>query len=150
MQVPSSDNDFGAPHAALLLSSFTRVTGRPLIADPTPQSLYQCGQIVLSHNGAEDPVLSYGNLAAQTLWEMCWADLTQLPSRLTAEPQHRETRAEMFEQMRSQGFIDNYAGIRISASGRRFRIQKAVIWPLINAGGVKQGEAATFSEYEYL
>ncbi|WP_114286208.1 MEKHLA domain-containing protein [Candidatus Halocynthiibacter alkanivorans] len=150
MHVPSSDNDFGAPHAALLLSSFARVTGRPLIADATAQSLYQSSQIVLSHNGAEDPVLTYGNLAAQTLWEMCWADLTHLPSRLTAEPQHRETRAEMFEQMRRRGFIDNYAGIRISASGRRFRIHKAVIWPLINAAGVKFGEAATFSEYEYL
>jgi MEKHLA domain-containing protein len=150
MHVPSSDNGFSASHAALLLSSYAHVTGRALIADATAQSLYQSNQILLSHDGAADPVLSYGNLAAQALWEMSWAELTCLPSRLTAEPQHRNTRARMFEQMRREGFIDDYAGVRISASGQRFRIRNAVIWPLLDTAGVKHGEAATFSEYDYL
>jgi hypothetical protein len=34
----------------------------------------------LSLNTADDPVLTYGNLASQTLWEMSWLQLTLLPS----------------------------------------------------------------------
>jgi hypothetical protein len=42
------------------------------------------------------------------------------------------------------GFIDDYAGTRISATGRRFRIERAVVWNLIDAAGVRHGQAAMF------
>ena len=32
-------------------------------------------------------------------------------------------------------FIDDYTGVRISASGRRFRIDKAVVWNLVDQEG---------------
>ena len=105
---------------------------------------------VLSHNTAADPVLTYGNLAAQELWEMNWEQLTAMPSRLTAEPAHRVQRDAMFAEMRAKGFIENYQGVRISASGRRFEIRKAVIWPLVGRDGAKLGEAATFQDYTFI
>jgi hypothetical protein len=150
MQEPSAENGFQSGHAALLAGSFQRILGRPLHRETAADALYHAPFPILSHDGSEDPVLTYGNLAAQELWEMGWAQLTAMPSRLTAEPQHRGQRAEMFEQMRAKGFIDDYAGVRISASGRRFEIRNAIIWPLLDEAGVKRGEAAVFREFAFL
>lgn len=150
MQAPSAENGFQADHAALMAGSFQRILGRPLFDDTAAEALYHAPFPILSHDGAEDPVLTYGNLAAQNLWEMGWEQLTAMPSRLTAEPQHRGQRAGMFAQMRAQGFIDNYAGVRISATGKRFEIRNAIIWPLLDEAGVKRGEAATFRDYACL
>lgn len=150
MREPFAGNRFQAGHAALLAGSFLRITGRPLLDGADAEALYHAPFPVLSHDGADDPVLSYGNLAAQKLWEMGWDQLTAMPSRLTAEPQHRGQRAAMFEKMRAQGYIDNYAGVRISATGRRFQIRNAIIWPLLDEDGVKRGEAATFRDYAFL
>ncbi|MFY0309288.1 MEKHLA domain-containing protein [Leisingera sp. D0M16] len=150
MQAPGSENRYQSAHAELLLRSFAQVTGRALLEGADAEALYRAPFPVLSHNTAEDPVLTYGNLAAQRLWEMGWDQLTAMPSRLTAEPAHREQRDAMFAGMREKGFIENYAGVRISASGRRFEIRNAVIWPLLGPGGAKAGEAATFREYAIL
>ncbi|WP_254604182.1 MEKHLA domain-containing protein [Leisingera sp. ANG59] len=70
-----------------------------------------------------------------------------MPSRPTAEPAHREQREAMFAEMRAKGFIEDYAGARISASGRRFEIRGALIWPLLAPDGEKLGEAASFRDY---
>lgn len=150
MQAPGSENGFQSAHARLLLSSFARVTGRPLLEAADAEALYHAPFPVLSHNTAADPVLTHGNTAAQELWEMGWDQLTALPSRLTAEPAHRDQRDAMFAEMRAKGFISNYSGVRISASGRRFEIRNAVIWPLLGPDGEKLGEAATFRDYVFL
>lgn len=150
MKAPCAENGFQAQHAALLAGSFRRILGRPLFEDTAAEALYHAPFPILSHDGAEDPVLTYGNLAAQSLWEMGWSRLTSIPSRLTAEPQHRSQRAGMFEQMRAKGFVEDYSGVRISASGKRFEIRNAVIWPLLDESGVKRGEAATFRDYAFL
>ena len=150
MQEPSVENGYQAELVDLLLNSFAQVVGRPLLPDNSTKAVYCADFPVLAHNGAEDPVLTYGNLAAQKLWEMSWEALTVLPSRLTAETAHRAQRDAMFAEMRANGFIENYSGVRISASGRRFEIRNAVIWPLLNETGQKVGEAATFKEYSFL
>ncbi len=102
--------------------------------------------MVLSHNSADDPILTYGNLAAQKLWDTDWNTLTRMPSRLTAEPEERAARAALLNSIRNNGFIDNYRGIRISATGNRFYIENAVIWTLTNDMGRTCGQAATFSK----
>lgn len=150
MQEPDKRNGYQAAHASLLMSSFETLLGRPLIEMSDAQALYHAPFPVLSHNTAADPVLTYGNLAAQQLWEMGWDALTALPSRLTAEPAERAQRDAMFAEMRDKGFIENYAGIRISATGKRFEIRNAIIWPLHGSDGTKLGEAATFREYRFL
>lgn len=146
---PELDSD----HARLLSASFKALLGRDLLPDGLPeapnalaQALYDAPQIILSHDTSEDPILTYANKAAQRLWEMPWEDLIGLPSRKTAEPQHRDQRSAMFEDMRQKGFTENYEGVRISATGKRFLIQNAIIWTLYDTNGVKQGEAATFSD----
>ena len=91
MQEPSAANQFQSAHARLLTDSFQRLLNRPLYQSDA-QALYHAPFPILSHSTADDPILTYGNLAAQTLWEMPWDALTQLPSRLTAEPMERSQR----------------------------------------------------------
>ncbi len=53
----------------------------------------------------------------------------------------------MLERVTRDGFIDDYAGVRISARGRRFRIEQAVVWNLVDRVGRHHGQAATFSHW---
>jgi hypothetical protein len=95
-------------------------------------------------------VLNYGNQVALDLWEMDWTMFTQTPSRSTAEPVNQAAREVMMAQAQQQGFIDNYRGIRISSSGRRFEIDRAIIWNLTDLQGKPCGQAATFTDWRYL
>ncbi len=81
---------------------------------------------------------------------MNWEELIATPSRLTAEPVNRETRAVMLEQAAKQGYISNCQGIRISSTGKRFLIEQAIIWNLTDEFGQKCGQAATFSDWKWL
>lgn len=152
MNRPSPDNGFQAGHVRLLLASFRRFVGRELIEDgpDAARQLFEADFVVVSHGTEADPILNYGNRAALRLWEADWDGLTAMPSRLTAEPTHREERARLLARAAEHGFIDDYAGVRISATGRRFRIRNAVIWNLVDAAGAPAGQAATFRDVEDL
>ena len=56
----------------------------------------------------------------------------------------------MLERARTQGYIDNYQGIRISSSGRRFLIEQAIVWNVTDRAGNRRGQAATFSRWTFL
>jgi hypothetical protein len=138
-------------HVQLLLDSFARLLGRELVSregSPAEQAerLFRAPFVVVSHGTEVDPVLSYGNAAALALWEMTWEELTQTPSRLTAEPVHRDERAGLLARTRAHGFVDDYSGIRISKTGRRFRIEQAIVWNLA-AAGEHRGQAASFDRW---
>ena len=60
----------------------------------------------------------------------------------------RQERARQLERVRRDGFIDDYAGVRISATGKRFRIEQAVVWNLIDGNGEIHGQAATFDRWK--
>ena len=81
---------------------------------------------------------------------MDWTMFTQTPSRSTAEPANQAAREVMMAQVQQQGFVDNYQGIRISGSGRRFEIDQAIIWNLTDLQGQPCGQAATFASWQYL
>ena len=49
--------------------------------------------------------------------------------------------------MARDGYIDDYAGVRVSSRGRRFRITQATVWNLVDAAGVLHGQAATFDRW---
>ena len=139
--------------ATLIVESHLRVVGRPLLAAPTSQpdlwdALWSAPQAVVAHDTREDPVFRYGNRRALELFELDFAAFTALPSRYSAEPLAREERAALLERVTRHGFIDDYAGIRISSTGRRFRIVNATVWNLVDAEGIYRGQAATFSEWE--
>jgi len=142
-------------HVQLLLDSFARLLGRELIARTgtaaeQAERLFQAPFVVVSHGTEADPILNYGNAAALALWEMPWEAFTQTPSRLTAEPMHRDERARLLARTREHGYVDDYAGIRIAGSGRRFRIEQAIVWNLTGPTGNHRGQAATFSRWTLL
>lgn len=142
-------------HVQLMLDSFERYLGRSLI-DRTGNSTLEAEQlfgapfVVVSHGTQDDPILNYGNAIALELWEMDYATLTSTPSRLTAEPVHRDERARLLKRTTEHGFVDDYRGIRISRTGKRFQIHQAIVWNLLDASGAYRGQAATFSEWDPL
>jgi hypothetical protein len=147
--------DFVVAHTACLARSLKKWTRRELapgISDPVElaQKVFAAPFVLVSHGTEADPVLNYGNRAAQGLWEMSWAELTRTPSRLTAEAPKRGKRARLLEAVTRHGFIDDYSGVRISKNGRRFRITRATVWNLLTADGGPGGQAAMFDRWEYL
>ena len=142
-------------HAHILARSLKHWTGRDLLPGNLSQSefsekLFHAPFVQVSHGTEADPILNYGNATALTLWEMSWAELTRTPSRLTAEAPNREERARLLATVTERGFIDDYSGIRISKTGRRFRIAQATVWNLLDERGQHCGQAAMFSHWEFL
>jgi len=136
----------------VILDSFERFVGRELLPRgsslaETARLLYEAPFVVVAHGTEEDPILNFANQTALELWETDLETLLSMPSRKTAEPVHRDERARMLETTRQQGYIDDYRGVRISAAGKRFRIERAIVWNLVDATGRNAGQAATFSEW---
>jgi hypothetical protein len=105
---------------------------------------------LVSHGTEADPVLNYGNQTALALWEMSRDELARTPSRLTAEAPNREERARLLDAVTQRGFIDDYSGVRVSKTGRRFKISRATVWNLLNEQGKPCGQAAMFRDWEFL
>lgn len=137
------------PRLPLLVESYQRLLGKPLLAvgNDLATALWTAPCVIVAHASEDDPVFFYGNRQALTAFEMDFASFTRLPSRFSAEPLAREERARLLARVTRDGFIDDYAGVRISAQGRRFRIAQAVVWNLIDTQGVCHGQAATFSNW---
>lgn len=136
-----------------LQQSFAQLLGHPLDTtlptDPLAlaEALYHAPYVVLAHNGQSDPQFIYANLTAQKLWELPWDEFIGMPSRLSAEADLREVRARMLKEVEEQGYIDNYSGVRISKSGKRFELGPTTVWNLLDESGTKCGQAATFSSW---
>lgn len=149
---PAAANDFQGAHALLLIESFRRLTGRELLpadvdAADMARRLYHAPFVVLSHDTAPDPVFTYANLTAQRLFEMPWARIVGMASRYSAEPLEREERQRLLERVASHGYIDDYSGVRVSGTGRRFLVRDATVWNLVDAAGQVLGQAATFADW---
>ena len=120
---------------ALITASHLAEVGEPLC---DPGGLEDLAAVVLCHDTSEDPVLVFANRAARDLWE---APLVGMPSRLTAPA---DQRAERAQALAGDGVVRGYAGVRVSATGRLFRIEDATVWPVRDAAGRRVGQAATF------
>jgi hypothetical protein len=141
--------------AQLLLKSFHHWTGRELIErtgsiDQEARELFYSPFVVVSHKAQADPMLNYGNRVALDLWEMTWEEFCRTPSRLTAEPVKQGERARMLADAQAQGYIADYRGVRISKTGRRFLVEQALVWNVLNEDGQTVGQAATFSQWKTL
>ena len=139
----------------LIARSLKRWTGRDLLAgkfsaEQLAEKVFHAPFVLVSHGTEADPVLNYGNQSALALWEMSWAGLTRTPSRLTAEAPDRAERARLLAAVTANGFIDDYSGIRVSKTGRRFRIAQATVWNLLDERGNYAGQAALFSCWKTL
>ena len=136
----------------LIIASFRQLTGRNLI-DPAASSrwLYESAPFaVLAHDRSDDPRFVYANKTAQDCFEYSWDEMVGMPSRLSAQAPEREERQRFLESVSSQGFIDNYRGLRIAKSGRRFWIEEATVWQLVRPGGECFGQAAVFHRWKDL
>ncbi len=112
--------------------------------------LFEAPFVLVSHGTEADPILNYGNRKALELWDTDLDAFLQMPSRLTAEPMEREERARMLERTETQGYIDDYRGVRISRSGTRFLIEQATVWNVLNEAGQPAGQAAMFRDWTEL
>jgi hypothetical protein len=152
---PIWQKDFVVAQTACLARGLKHWTGRELLPgvskpEELAQKIFEAPFVVVSHGAEADPVLNYGNRAALALWEMSWEELTRTPSRLTAEAPNRQERAKLLDTVTRRGFIDDYSGVRISKSGRRFRISRATVWNLLTAGGQPCGQAAMFDRWTFI
>lgn len=146
---PSPQNEYLAETAALLCESFARIVGRPLVAEGPAlgRRLFEAPFALVAHDTRPDPVFMYANQTALDLFALDWDAFTKLPSHRSAEPVNREERARLLAEVTRNGFIADYAGVRIASTGRRFRIEQATVWNLVDAAGVYRGQAATFSRW---
>jgi len=142
---PAEANAYWPAHAKLLLDSYRHWTKRELLnGDQSAYALYHAPFAILSHDNADDPRFTYANLAAQAAFEMPWSEIVGMPSRHSAEALAQAARERLLQRVATQGYIDDYSGVRIARSGRRFTIQQATVWNLINQDGAMLGQAACF------
>jgi len=140
----------------LIVESYRRLTGKHLL-DEIPDddktlrhALWNAPRAIVAHGTEDDPVFFYGNRLALELFEMNFEDFTRLPSRFSAELLERDARALLLERVARQGYVDDYAGVRISGKGRRFMIEAATVWNLIDEAGNLRGQAAAFADWRTL
>lgn len=140
----------------LILDNYRRLFDRDLVSVAHParavEALFEAPRVVLAAFGdfGTDHLFGYANRAGLQRFETTWDDLIGLPSSLSAEPVCREERRRLLDEVGRRGYIDNYAGVRISRRGRRFRILRAVVFNLLDDEGAYVGQAATFADWEEL
>ena len=140
-------------HCALLVESFARLLDRPLIdGNPKPSAaqIWTAGCGLLSHRVEADPLFNYANKLALELFERDFDTMSGLPSRLSSEAPVDHERIRLFDEVARRGFIENYCGVRISVTGRRFEIRGATVWNLIDKAGIYRGQAAKITQWRYL
>lgn len=124
----------------LIAASYRARVGGDLGAD-----LERADRAILAHALGDDPRIVYVNGFAAQLWERPPRTFLGMPSRRTAPP---EARAERAGALAPIGVVTGYRGERISATGRRFVIRDATVWPVLDDAGTVIGQAATFREIE--
>ncbi len=149
---PAWLNDQVFSWIALVLDSYVHWTGVELLnrtgsRREQTQRLFSAPFVVASHGMETDPILNYGNAQALQLWEMDWEEFVTTPSRLTAEPVNQEERSRMLQQASTQGLIRDYRGVRISRTGKRFLVEQATVWNVIDHNQNRVGQAVTFSTW---
>lgn len=154
MLAPCEGNNFYREHVTLLINSYQSLLQRCLMEsiseDALGRQVFTAEFALLSHNTDPDPLFNYANQKALELFELSWDELIGMPSRLSVEPENHQARERLMRQVTESGFVENYTGIRVSKTGRRFRINNAVIWNLYDRQGQYRGQAACFSDWVYL
>ncbi len=155
IKYPSESNGFVFKQSQIILSSFLNATGNPLIKEhsnalESAEYLFNAPFALVSHNTLEDPVFNYGNRTALELFEFNWDEFISLLSRMSAEPMNQPERARLLAEVSLKGYIDDYQGLRISKTGKRFWINQAIIWNLYDSIGQYKGQAACFRNWRFI
>ena len=63
----------------------------------------------------------------------------------------RQERAALLSRVSRDNYIDDYSGVRITKTGKRFRIDQATVWNVVDSDtGDYLGQAAVFSYWSFL
>jgi MEKHLA domain len=152
--IPNPNNDYHREHLSIVFANLKQFTGVDLIQeyglslDILGEQVFNVDFYLLSHDCAADPILNYGNRRVLELWEISWAELTQMHSRETAKSSDRASRSAVMEQVAAQNYVREYSGVRVSKTGREFRILDVTIWNLFTSDRQPYGQAAWFKTYE--
>lgn len=141
--------------AQQLMDSFQHYLSKDLIEpcgnkEQQAKSIYFSSRIVIAHDNKEEPRFIFANRAATDLWEVEHHSFIGMPSKQSAEQEHRKDRARMLNQAKEKGYILNYSGIRVSKQGKRFFIENAIIWNVLDNKKNIIGQAATFEDWKYI
>ncbi len=139
-------------HSEILFNSYKNLIGSELIdrkdvAIPKINHIWNAPCAIVSHGIEKDPIFNFGNKIALELFEFDFTEFIKLPSRKSAEEIDQEKRAKILAEVSKNGFIKNYTGVRISASGKRFSIVNTIIWNLSDSKGKYYGQAAMFEKW---
>ena len=135
--------------------SFKRWTDQYLI-DPHHQPeefsrlLYFAPFVVFAVSNHPDPRFSYANESSQKLFLYNWNEFTALPSTTPIEPSDFPQSQRMLDECSSQGFSKAFEGIRITSTGKRFKIGRTILWNIIDDSGRKIGKAVVFNKWEFI
>lgn len=152
---PGRANGFLAQHIDRLCSSYARLLGRALVDVPgsgetRAEAVFNADFAVLSSGLEADPLFNYANRTALGLFELTWSQLLATPARESAETENQAKREQLMQQVREHGYIEDYAGVRVSTSGRRFMIECATVWNVVDDDGRHHGQAAMFPRWRDL
>ena len=137
-----------------ILHSYQHWTGQSLFdlsvaPQELAQLLFEAPFAVVSHGTEVDPIFNYGNQTALKLWELSWEEFTKMPSRKSVPEAIQQERNNLLAEATTKGFVDNYSGIRISSTGKRFFIE-CTLWNLLDDNNQKCGQAALFFKWKYV
>jgi MEKHLA domain len=156
LTIPNPGNDYYREHLLVILENLQQFVGVDLIreygfsVDKLGEQIFDADFYLLSHNCAADPILNYGNHRVLELWEISWTELTKMHSRETAKSSDRASRSAIMQQVAAQNYVRGYSGVRVSKTGREFRILDVTIWNLFTRDGKFYGQAAWFKNYEWI
>jgi MEKHLA domain len=142
-------------YSQLLGASYMQWTGKPLLpgidSDDAgfAKALYEAPFPLVSHGTEADPVFRYANRAALDLWQTDWEAFTSMPSRKSAQADYaiQSNRSQLLKRALEGGYVDDYSGIRISTQGQRFTIDDTTLWNVVDADGVRHGQAARIGRW---
>lgn len=153
-------------HSIVLLTSYTRKSDGMRLVDAQSAEIQQAADLlydapvaVLSHlaDEEEDPAdgtvhevtrMTYGNLAAQAVFNYSWQQLIGMDSTFTAPADDaRDNRARDLSSACNHGFATLSGGYRITSDGFRFKLGNTHVW-VVDAPEEGDGLAAAFDTVE--
>lgn len=122
-------------HTLALIDSYRRSSGEPLLPPgasvvDAARLLFEAPFVCVSHGTEAQPVFNYGNAAALNLWGLSWEQFTALESSRSApaEAGTQADRSAALSAAGASGCVRDYGGVRVTAAGRRFRLEGATLW----------------------
>lgn len=141
-------------HSLLLCDSYRYWTGKTLVTIPPghsiAQALFNAPFVLVSHGTEAVPVFNYANRNALELFGLDWEEFTRMPSTQSADEENQADRAALMARVREDGYATGCSGVRVSSTGRRFHIDGATVWNVLDEEGRYQGQAAMFDQWIYL